>query len=102
MKFTDITVTSRDDIVGWADYFASLYSPLMDDSFDSEHKVQIESQFAKYKAEIPSPQSPFLYSDIEAVCRKLKNGKAPGFDGIESEPIKYGGAALTVAHSQTC
>ena len=46
--------------------------------------------------------SPITEEEISTAISQMKNGKAPGLDGISSEVLKLGGEASVRWHSSTC
>lgn len=42
-----------------------------------------------------NPVKRFSISDVRNVTENLKNGKAPGIDGIDAKMLKYGGEYIT-------
>ena len=86
----------------WANYFETLATPLKDNRiYDQLHKKDIEKQVNDI---IQKPDDtgcilnvPLASEEIYEVIRSLPNGKAPGFDGITYEHLKFGGEIVVRA-----
>ena len=78
----------------WASYFEKLFTPKENTQFDDNWKQKIE-------AEVEDLQSKHLVdksnveriasTDIAKQLAKMKNKKAPGYDGLTAEHLKYAG-----------
>ena len=86
-----------------ANYFEMLATPSHDSGvYDQLHKKDIENQVNDIvqKSEDISGcvlNVPLAIEDIDEVIRSLPNGKAPGYDGITYEHLKYGGEIIVQA-----
>ena len=82
----------------WKEYFKSLYTPKDHESFDPVFKQHVENSVINMLADSYNVApihvfDKFEYGDIEKIVNGLKMKKAPGYDGIQPEHIRYGGAA---------
>ena len=101
MKLEDGTIIySPEDVCAqWGEYFKSLYTPRENDSHNRQFKQYVENQLGSMSEESHSCIDIILGTDIDKyevnrVINELKMKKAPGFDQITSEHIKYGGERL--------
>ena len=84
----------------WANYFETLVTPLQDNGiYDQFHKNDIENQvndIIQNSEDITDSifNVPLTIQEIHEVIRSLPDGKAPGFDGITYEHLKYGGETM--------
>ena len=92
------TVTCPNEVRSmWKSYFEELYTPK--DQYDSDFKIEIEEAFDTMWAESFNAES-FLMkeeittSEVTECVKKLKNNKAPGWDQVTAEHLKYGGTHL--------
>ena len=94
---------TRDPVViteTFRNFFENVYSPLESEHFDEEFKISVEHEISNIKARaepiLNCPElSPNLTPEIVlGHIRSLKNKKAPSFDMICNEHIKYGGHKL--------
>ena len=90
---------------GWANHFENLYTPLVSANFDNDHFNKITCNIKEFVMLSKNNIVPFLDSEINQsevikACRTLKNKKAPGFDHIMNEHLKYGGRALWTTFCQ--
>jgi hypothetical protein len=66
----------------WRKYFMNLYED------DVRNEVDCESQ-ERMNDEMNQEQPEISMKELLECMKKLKNGKAPGIDGVTSEMIKY-------------
>ena len=80
----------------WANHFETLVTPLQDNGiYDQFHKNDIENQvndIIQNSEDITDNifNVPLTIQEIHEVIRSLPNGKAPGFDRVTYEHLKYG------------
>ncbi len=75
-----------------------LYTPQDSPEFDSDHKKFIEAEVLNIASKLSEGHSPPILSvkaeEVGKICKGLKSGKAPGWDGVTPEHLKYGGDVL--------
>ena len=86
----------------WKEYFQDLFSPKDEPHFDNDFKAHVEDTIeemvlAAKNSEPTIIKKTITTSEVEDCVKSLKNKKAPGFDHITSEHIKYGGQVLLSA-----
>ena len=87
----------------WADYYEKLFSELQDESFDEDFYKEINIAVMNLvKSETLENtddifDTPITVQELETIVNGLPNGKAPGFDDITYEHVKYGGSKLKEA-----
>ena len=83
----------------WKEHFENLYNPHSSPHFDNDFKEHIE-KCVKEMEVLSHSHEPFLLKEhftvdeVKQVCAQMKNRKAPGFDKICAENLKYGGPYL--------
>jgi hypothetical protein len=96
----DTVITDPDEIrESWRSYFETLYSPKCSNVYDEDFKLHVENSLQdiiteSFEQDKKILQHPFTVSEILDVAMSLKNKKAPGFDEVTAEHIKYGGDKL--------
>ena len=97
----DKLITDKDNIVNkWGSYFKQLYDKdAGDNDYDDQFKQDIETKLKKKVTESYAETTSIMNKRIspEEVRReinKFKNNKAPGFDMVTAEHLKYGGENL--------
>uniref|UniRef100_A0A8W8NLN0 DED domain-containing protein n=1 Tax=Magallana gigas TaxID=29159 RepID=A0A8W8NLN0_MAGGI len=85
----------------FASHYETLYSCVMDQHFDDGTKKYIDTKISEitelFKGDLRMlPGGPITSDEIICVVQSLKSRKAPGFDIITNEHIKYGGETLTL------
>lgn len=83
----------------WGKYYEKLYTPLQNSEFDDNFKAFVDCEVERYFEESYTRENNILKEEIrigevEDVCRGLKNHKAPGWDEITGEHLKFGGDKL--------
>lgn len=83
----------------WAEYFKTLYSPSVDEQFDTTHKAKINNELDQIlnnvsTHRINTDETSVSLEEVRNVCKKAKRNKACGPDGIFYENFKFGGDAL--------
>jgi hypothetical protein len=80
----------------WAYYFKNLFTPTCETHFDEKFKSHVESEIENYEnSEFPnSNQTHFTLIDFKQAFKGMKVRKAPGYDNVTVEHIKYGGNVL--------
>ena len=83
----------------WASYFSGLFTPKSDPAYDNNFKDFVESTLKEKRASSDTigfylDKSPVCLEDIVVICKNLSLNKAPGWDGISPEHVKYGGIIL--------
>ena len=93
-------ITDTDEIrEAWKDYFHNLYTPVNDPIYENEFKMYVE-ELLKVMSELSylSPENrleePITDEELISMVWSLKNNKAPGWDCITSEHVKYDGERL--------
>jgi hypothetical protein len=74
----------------WQEHFRMV----MNKTFDENDRVNIPET----EESIEVPIDEIRQEEIERAIKKLKNGKAPGFDGIGAEMLKEGGGTSEILH----
>lgn len=104
-EITDSTGKKNTDPEGvaeaFADHYETLYSCLIDQHFDDGTKKYNNTKISEitelFKGDLRSlPGGPITSDEIICVVQSLKSRKAPGFDIITNEHIKYGGETITL------
>ena len=79
----------------WRKHFSKLGTPKQSDSFDDDHYRTVSEFIEQYNkgnnCNDTFLQNPFSVEKLDAAIKSLNNGKAPGFDKIVSEHIKFAG-----------
>ena len=108
LKMKDGSIlTNTDDIrEAWRKYFQELYTP-SDDNYDSEFYKYIENELDyclnDSNLELDDIlQEVFTTDEVQKVIKSLKNNKAPGWDDITAECIKYGGSEIVKTVTKLC
>lgn len=98
-------ITEPDKIrMKWKEYFQDLFTPKDEPHFDNDFKAHVEDTIEKMvmaakNSEPTVMKIPITPSEVEQCIKSLKFRKAPGWDHITSEHIKYGGQVLINALS---
>ena len=83
----------------WRTYLEKLYTPINDDKYDSGFKQAVERELEEmviqsYFNEDNILKDKFSSNEVMNVCKLLKRNKAPGWDQITTEHVKFGGEML--------
>ena len=93
-------ITDANDIRNaWKDYFNRLYTPTEDPSYDSDFKLYVEDCLKVMEKESVLSnenllENPITDDELNKIMNTLRNKKAPGWDCVSSEHVKYGGCRL--------
>ena len=78
----------------WANYFATLYTPLESPNFDPNFKETVSSFLQTQNQLITTDNIVISSEEVESAVRLAHKGKACGDDGIYYEHIMFGGVFL--------
>ena len=86
----------------WANYYEKLFSPFQSDCFDETFHEEVNTAVNRIKTEACANRDdifdiPISIEEVNVVINSLPNGKAPGFDYITNEHVKFGGFKLREA-----
>ena len=93
-------ITQPEEICNtWKEYFQSLYTPQQNKHFDTHFKEEIERDVDEMdslttKIVDDIMEEPISQKEIDNIIGDLKLRKAPGWDNITGEQVKYGGKML--------
>ena len=95
----DVITDANDIRNAWKEYFHKLYIPVNNVNYDNDFKHHVEDRLQSMELESLMSDENLLYPNItedefNVILKSLKNGKAPGWDCITAEHIKYGGNRL--------
>ncbi|CAG2200520.1 unnamed protein product [Mytilus edulis] len=83
----------------FADFYAGVYTPSENAKFDSDFKAYVTEfvdrtleSCAKYNGLLPGGEINIV--EIETAIRNLKLQKAPGYDKLQNEHVRYSGSKL--------
>ncbi|CAG2226973.1 unnamed protein product [Mytilus edulis] len=83
----------------FADFYAGVYTPTENAKFDSDFKAYVTEfvdrtleSCAKYNGLLPGGE--INIAEIETAIRNLKLQKAPGYDKLQNEHVRYSGSKL--------
>ena len=92
---------SDEILKAWEDHFKLLYTEPDDNDvqFDRNFKLAIEQEYRQIINDSPNEldeitDSPISLEDVETQVKKMKLGKAGGYDTVSNEHLKYGGRTL--------
>ena len=78
----------------WRVHFDALSTPKQEDRFDNAHFNRVTQAVKAWAREGDTSEfmiQPLTSGEVERAIQKLNQGKAPGYDGITAEHIKFGG-----------
>ena len=82
----------------WNDYYEKLYQEGDDEHYDEDFKKFVATEVDRIEKELRSREEvqylsggPITFCDIDKIVKSLSNGKAPGYDMMSSEHLKYSG-----------
>ena len=88
----------------WNSYYEELFSDNGNDNCNHEFKEHVETEVCQIYNELANMVNsmylkggPATYTEIDKLISKLKNKKAPGWDQLTSEHIKYSGKMIKSA-----
>ena len=91
-------VYTLEEVLGvWREHFDKISSPKQSSEFDSQHFKHVSEAVMSWcrGADVsPSLLEPFSFEEIKSANLKLHLSKAPGFDNITTEHIRFAGHAL--------
>ena len=95
----DKVVHEIDEVLNvWKEHFEKLGTPKASESYDNEHLTIVSERVKRYLREKEGDnlflQHPFLSAELDEAIKSLNMNKAPGFDDITSEHVKYAGIPL--------
>ena len=108
LKIGNDIITDPDEVrKAWKTYFEMLYTPKDLPHYDTAFKENIEHEVQQFIRDSFNKISHLLERSITSheilkVVSGLKNKKAPGFDGITAEHVKYGGQKLLAILTSIC
>ena len=73
----------------WADHFETLGQPTIDNSYNENFRIKVESAVEQIFVE-SCTELLFVYDTMKEVCQGLKCGVAGGPDMTTYEHLKYG------------
>ena len=103
-----VTISKPEDIrKAWKEYFSNLYTPSGNRSFDAYYKAFVEEELHYIRNDANLHLDDIMgdeltLEEIQRAIKKLKSGKAPGWDNISAECIKYGGQRLACTIQRLC
>ena len=82
----------------WNNYYEKLFRESGDENYDDDFKEFIESEIPRIEAELLQHKTqgyltggPIMFKEIDSLIMKMKNNKAPGYDRVTSEHLKFSG-----------
>ena len=102
VQVDNVTLTDAGAIrEAWKGYFQDLYTPKNAVHYDGEFRENVEQTLKEMVVQSHSRDTfimshPISYEEVDSCIKQLKNKKAPGWDQITAEHLKYGGESLTV------
>ena len=78
----------------WENHLSNLCLPKQDDTYDSVHYSKVRDKVQSWYSDRDSDQftnERFSEDEVKKAFQKLNSGKAPGYDDISSEHLKYAG-----------
>ena len=78
----------------WANYFASLYTPIESPNFDDSFKQTVSSYVQSQNQPVNTDDIVISSEEVESAVRLAHKGKACGEDGIFYEHVIFGGIQL--------
>ena len=78
----------------WRVHFDALSTPKREDRFDNAHFDRVTQAVKAWAREGETSEfmiQPLTSGEVERAIQKLNQGKAPGYDGVTAEHIKFGG-----------
>ena len=82
----------------WASYYEQLYIPCEQKHFDDNHKKYVVNAVNCIAENHETDEilcRTVTSDEVNKLCKNLVRNKAPGYDGIENEHLKYGGIGIT-------
>ena len=94
-----ILTDPKDVFKAWESYFMKLYTPSNKPHYDDRFMKHIETEVKRCEEESLRKDTyvlrdPLVPEEIRKEIRKLKLKKAPGWDNVTTEHIRYGGDIL--------
>ena len=99
----DQVLSSPDLVLGaFENYYKDVFTPKDDSKFDDNFKCEIESKFydiltQSQEHNLVSTENDITETELDTILLKLKKCKAPGWDLVQNEHIKFGGLVLKKA-----
>ena len=82
----------------WSGHFTRLGTPKHSPKFDSDHYVNVSRTVLRYnegqEGIDPFLAQPFTTDEVKHAVKALNSGKAPGFDDVTAEHLRYGGSVV--------
>ena len=95
-----LLITDVDELRNeWNAYYNRLYTWGENEKYDESHRVLIENEVEEYAGreinELTMQGGPIAVQEIKREISKMKNKKAPGWDNLTAEHLKYFGKLST-------
>ena len=88
----------KDILVTWQKHFDALSTPTNPDRFDDDHQIYVSNKVSEWTRDNSSNEfleRPLNDEEVFKAIQKLNLKKAPGFDGITSEHLRFAGRGLS-------
>lgn len=109
LKMEDGTVITEPNEMreAWQKYFEKLYKPDLKDNFDNEFRSFVEEKLKEYMNDAniildDILQDEFGQDEISKAIKSMKPDKAPGWDKVTVESIRYAGDKMIKLLTKLC